>query len=242
MRVSVQQPKAKYLHQQLPAVLSAGRVEGLPHANWGMPLLVITSQRQLLLSTHIWEYRGMDNLHFFIFFLPCCFLTGKNLSPAHDLLLEIMSFYPSRIISLHFFGLSLSFIVFWQLLWVCMQSESIFRGTLRKRLSQDIKHLQARFLDTTINKSIFFLFLGGKHDLRRQYKQSSKFKKTNRQLYNTAGWRLLCSEGGVSTVFTCCWEEGSCLKLLMKHSFASQCADAGNTLQLYSWYWSCGRM
>lgn len=86
--VALQQPKAKCLQQELPTVISAGRAEGLPRANWEMPLLGVTLWRQLLLHTHLGPEK--DNLppnppnpH------SCCFLTGKNLSPAHDLLLEI---------------------------------------------------------------------------------------------------------------------------------------------------------
>lgn len=118
---------------------------------------------------------------------------------------------------------------------------------LCKHSTQGIKHLQTRFLD---NKEKIFFFWGGgevkqtwKNRICYQCEQTSKFEKPNWQLCDTAWWGLLRSERGIWLLFLCtCWcKEGRCPKLLMKDSFANQCADAGNALQFYSWWRNQGR-
>lgn len=79
--VALQQPKAKCLHQELPAVLSTGRAESLPHAKWEMPLLGVTSGRQLLLHAHLGPERE-------IICLPSCPQPPPHPHPPQLLLLS----------------------------------------------------------------------------------------------------------------------------------------------------------
>ena len=120
--------------------------------------------------------------------------------------------------------------MFRQLLWVCMQSESIFRGTLCRHSSQGIKLLQARFLDMAIKK-VFFSFFGGVNMSWGDRTVKSIVRVgSQRSLKNKEGGCCVLKGGYFSCSFcTCCWEAGRWLKLMTKDSLASQCADAGRS-------------